>query len=127
MIALVSALPLVTTVCGWIAVTIYAMALTNRRAFEGFHGRAVWRRQQFIVVFELLRIEFAPDVVEWFRQADASAAGDGRPGWLFALAELPLHPYVLVGCVAVMPFLSMRVIARERPARERAKVAAPAT
>ncbi|HEV7766456.1 MAG TPA: hypothetical protein VGQ76_15740, partial [Thermoanaerobaculia bacterium] len=111
------------TVAGWVGVTVYSLVLTSRRAFEGFHTRGVIRLAQFISTFEIFRIAFGPSIVDAVK-SDASTGGP--PGWLYALAELPLHPYVLAGCVIALPFIVPRVVARQKAVRERTKAAARA-
>jgi len=130
----IDAVRLGVTVVGWVAVTVYASMLTSRRAFEGFHYRAVSRLAQLITLFEFGRIYYGPSIVEAVGRTDGMSAAAALPGWLFALAELPLHPYVLAGCMISLHLIVPRVMAherrtRERAARERGKVivAAPST
>ena len=106
------------TVLGWLAVTVYSLKLASRRAFVGFHDRTMNRLASFISLFEILRIINGPSIVN---AVAGNVSAGGTPGWLYALAELPLHPYVLAGCVIAMHLIVPRVMRHEQEVRSRAK------
>jgi len=119
--ALADRVRLGVTVLGWLGVTVYSLMLTSRRAFEGFHNWSMNRLAMFISIFELLRIINGPSIVD---AVSTEASAGGTPSWLYALAELPLHPYVLAGCVIAMHLIVPRVMKHEAKVRRRLKAAA---
>jgi hypothetical protein len=84
----------------------------------------VWRLQQFIVFFEVLRIMNSSDLVQWLQGVSANVESDALAGWLGAVMVLPSHPFFLIACVAAMRFITPFVAKRELRRRERLKAAA---
>jgi len=112
------------TVIGWLGVTVYVVMLTSRRAFAGFHERAMIRLTQFILTFEIAGLLFGPLIVDSVAGPYGYVLRGGTLDWFYALAELLLHPYVLAGCVVALPLIVPRVMKYERSMRSRAKATA---